>query len=565
MVDGLAAEREQGITIDVAYRFFATDHRKFIVADTPGHEQYTRNMVTGASTAELAIILIDARNGLVTQSKRHTFIATLLNIPHLVVAVNKMDLVDFSEEVFYTIQRDFSDFASRLETKSLTFVPLSALHGDNVVEPSAHMNWYKGGTLLHHLESVNIGAATNRIDFRLPIQYVIRPHQDFRGVTGRIASGRIRVGDEVACLPSGAVSKVKRLFLDEENFDECFTGQSVVIELEDDIDAGRGDILVRRNNLPRRGDRLDVTLCWLSEIPAGTLQHYILKLATRETRCQIKRIDYRVDVDTMHRLEPTPFQVNDIGRAQIQLDEPLFFDSYRRNREMGSFILIDPTGHHTLAAGIIRGETPDLSSLGQDKSQAQNLVETERLVSPEEREQRRGHSGCVIWLTGLSGSGKSTLAKHLERRLFDQGREVLLLDGDSVRKGLCSDLGFSNEDRRENIRRITEIAALMAAQSVVVICSFISPFRNDREQARKLLGRKFLEVHLDCSLKICEERDSKGLYAKARRQELKNFTGIDSPYEKPLNPDLRLDTEQKSIVECLELLLAEIQHRFLSS
>lgn len=563
--DGLKAEREQRITIDVAYRYFSTTRRKFIIADCPGHIQYTRNTVTGASTAELAIILIDARKGLTTQSKRHAFIATLLNIPHLVVAVNKMDLVDFSETEFDAIRQDFYDFSARLETKSLAFIPVSALHGDNVVEPSVNMNWYKGSTLLHYMESVNIGAGINRVDFRLPIQYVIRPHQDFRGVAGRIASGRIQVGDEVACLPSGAVSRVKKLFLDDKNFDECLAGQSVVLELEDDIDAGRGDLLVRRKNLPDKGMQLDATLCWLSETPAKTLQDYTIKLATKETRCHIHRIDYRINVDTMHREEPAPFQVNDIGRAQLQLSEPLFFDAYKRNRETGSFILIDPVSHNTVAAGMIRGATPDLSTLKQERAQKRNLTEPERLVSPEERERRRGHSGGVVWLTGLSGSGKSTLAKHLERRLFDQGREVLLLDGDSVRLGLCSDLGFTNEDRRENIRRITEVAALMAGQSVLVICSFISPFRNDREQARRQLQEKFLEVHVDCSLEACEKRDPKGLYARARRKEIENFTGIDSPYEKPLEPDLHLNTEELTSEQCIELLLAEIERRFTNS
>ena len=560
--DGLKAEREQRITIDVAYRYFSTARRKFIIADCPGHIQYTRNMVTGASTAELAVVLIDARKGLTTQSKRHAFIATLLGTPHLVVAINKMDLVDFTEEAFHSIRQDFCDFASRLETKSLHFIPLSALHGDNVVEPSANMPWYRGSTLLHHLENVNIGAAINRVDFRLPIQCVIRPHQDFRGVAGRIASGRIQVGDEVACLPSGAISRVKKLFLGETTFQEGLAGQSVVLQLEDDIDAGRGDLLVRRKNLPHKGAQIDATLCWLSESPARSFQTYILNLAGRETRCHISRIDYRINVDTMHREESESFQVNDIGRAQIQLNEPLFFDSYKRNRETGSFILIDPVSLDTIAAGMIRGTTPDLSSLRRETQAKRNLMESERLVSLEEREHRRGHSGCVVWLTGLSGSGKSTLAKKLERRLFDEGREVFLLDGDSVRMGLCSDLGFTDQDRRENIRRITELAALLAAQSVVVICSFISPFRADRENARRRLQEKFLEVHVDCSLQTCEERDPKGLYARARRKEIENFTGIDSPYEKPLEPDLYLNTEERTSDECVEVLRAELQQRF---
>lgn len=560
--DGLKAEREQKITIDVAYRFFSTPKRRFIIADCPGHIQYTRNMVTGASTAELAVVLVDARNGLVTQSKRHAFISTLLSIPHIVVAINKMDLVGFKREVYERIVDDFTSFASRLEVKSLSFVPISALHGDNVVAKSDNMPWYNGSTFLHFLEEVNVGAGRNLVDFRLPVQYVIRPDQGFRGFAGRIASGRISLGDEVVSLPSGTTSRVKRLFLDEQQFQECFAGESVVVELEDEIDVSRGDLLVRRNNLPKKSDHLDAIICWLSETSLQPRQRYSLKLGTRETPAYVAHVDYLIDVNTMHRQQAEPFRLNDIGRAQLALAEPVFFDGYHRNRETGSFILIDPMTHNTVAAGMIRGTTPDLSALVEKRASQQNLLAPERLVSRSQREGERGHRGGVVWLTGLSGSGKSTIAKHVERKLFDAGREVILLDGDSVRMGLCSDLGFSERDRQENIRRVAEVASLLAGHGMIVLCAFISPFRAGRDSARALVGEHFMEIFLDCSLEACEGRDPKGLYARARRKEILNFTGLDSPYEKPLRPELLLDTERMSLEECVEVLFQGVERRF---
>ncbi|MFA5507514.1 MAG: bifunctional sulfate adenylyltransferase subunit 1/adenylylsulfate kinase, partial [Vulcanimicrobiota bacterium] len=448
--DGLKAEREQKITIDVAYRYFSTPRRKFIIADCPGHLQYTRNMVTGASTAELAVVLVDARNGLVTQSKRHAFLSTLLAIPHLVVAINKMDLVGYSEEVFLRICDDFRDFASRLEVKGLTFIPISALLGDNVVEKSPKMPWFQGSTFLHFLETVNTGASLNLIDFRYPVQYVVRPHQDFRGFAGRVASGRVAVGDEVVSLPSGVRSKVSTIWVGERTMEEAFVGDSVVLGLADEIDVSRGDLLVRANNLPRKTQNLDTTLCWLSEVPLNPRQDYFLKLATREVQCSLVHLDYLIDVDTMHREEARPLQLNDIGRAQLRLQEPIYFDPYHRNREMGSFILIDPVTHGTVAAGMIRGVSPDLRRLVQPEvAEKPSLIETERLVSGEDRHRKQGHKGAVVWLTGLSGAGKSTLAVRLEKELFEADYRVMLLDGDSVRQGLCADLGFSDQDRRE--------------------------------------------------------------------------------------------------------------------
>jgi bifunctional enzyme CysN/CysC len=561
--DGLKAEREQKITIDVAYRYFSTPKRKFIIADCPGHIQYTRNMVTGASTAELAVVLIDARNGLVTQSKRHAFISTLLKIPHLVVAVNKMDLVDYKEEVFDKICSDFRAFASRLEVKGLTFVPISALLGDNVVDKSPNMPWYQGSTFLHFLETVNTGASQNLVDFRFPVQYVLRPHQDFRGFAGRVASGRVSVGDDIVSLPSGVKSEVAAIAIGEQDRQEAYTGDSVVISLADEIDVSRGDLLVRANNLPRKGSNIDATLCWLSEVPFNPKQNYYLRLGTKEVNCAVERVDYLIDVDTMHRAEARPFQLNDIGRVQLRLNEPIYFDTYGRNREMGSFILIDPVAHNTVAGGMIRGTSPNLSQLVQrEATEKRNLVEAKRLVSAEERHQKQGHKGALIWLTGLSGAGKSTIAVNLEKQLFDTDHAVMLLDGDSVRRGLCADLGFSDADRRENNRRVSELGALLANQGLIVIAAFISPFRAQRDTARELAGETpFMEVLVDCSLEVCKSRDSKGLYAKAEAGEIKQFTGIDSPYERPLKPELLLDTESLSVDECVSALLKEVLER----
>ncbi len=562
--DGLKAEREQKITIDVAYRYFSTPKRKFIIADCPGHIQYTRNMVTGASTAELAVVLVDARKGLVTQSKRHAFISTLLDIPHIVVAINKMDLVDFSEARYQEICDEFRTFASRLQVKGLTFIPVSALHGDNVVDKSGAMPWYQGSTFLHFLETVNTGAALNLIDFRFPVQYVLRPNQDFRGLAGRIASGRVAVGDDVVALPSGASSKIAVIQVASTEVEEAFVGDSVVIRLSDEIDVSRGDLLVRSNNLPRRGQNIDATLCWLSEATFKPKQSYLLKLATRETKCSVSRIDYLINVNTMHREEPRPFELNDIGRIQLRLNEPLYFDPYCKNRELGSFVLIDLVTHNTVAGGMIRGVSPDLSKITQPQArdESSNLHEATRLVSLAEREQKQAHRGGVVWLTGLSGSGKSTIGTHLERTLFDSGYNVMLLDGDSVRKGLCADLGFSDEDRRENIRRVAELSALLAHQGILVICAFISPFRAERDLARRLAGEcPFLEIFVDCSLEECKKRDPKGLYAKAEAGDIKKFTGVDSPYERPLKPDLLLDTESMSFQGCVEVLSAELEER----
>lgn len=550
LTDGLRAEREQNITIDVAYRYFATPRRKFIIADTPGHIQYTRNMVTGASTAELAIILIDARNGVLTQSKRHGFISALLGIPHVLVAVNKMDLVDWSQEVYESIESEYSDFAEKLGVDDLSFIPISALLGDNVVDPSENMPWYNGSTLLHHLEHVNVGAHRNLVDFRFPVQYVIRPDQDYRGYAGRVASGSIRPGEEILVLPSRKSTTVAQVDTFDGPVDEAVAGDSVAITTTDELDISRGDMIVRPLNLPDASSEIDATICWTSEEPMQPGTQYWLRQTTREVKAFVNRVVYRIDVDTLHRDEVGTFGLNDIGRVHLTTSLPVFFDRYDLNRETGSFILIDPHTNATVAAGMIRGAVQSV----EDLPEAEDADEELRPVSPgvvweswnielPERERRSGHKAGVVWFTGLSGSGKSSIARRLERRLFDEGMQTMLLDGDQVRHGLNGDLGFTPEDRTENIRRIGELASLFFRQGALVLCTFVSPFREDRERARGLVPEgRFVEVFVDTPLEVCEERDPKGLYAKARKGEIAHMTGISSPYEAPEDPEIRLET-----------------------
>jgi bifunctional enzyme CysN/CysC len=545
LTDGLRAEREQNITIDVAYRYFATPKRKFIISDTPGHIQYTRNMVTGASTAELAIVLVDARKGVLTQSKRHGFIASLLRIPHIVVAVNKMDLVDYSEEVYEEIVSEYREFSEKLDVQSLTFIPMSALHGDNVVEKGDRMPWYDGGTLLHHLETVNVGATRNLVDFRFPVQYVIRPHQDYRGFAGRVASGTVMPGEEVVVLPSGHFSRVRTVDTASGSLAEASAGESVVLTIEDEIDISRGDMIVRKRNLPTVGTRFDATLCWMSAEPLDTSVPYILMQTSRQVKSFVTELVYRIDVDTLHREQVDTLRLNDIGRVQITAAQPLFFDPYAQNHITGSFVLLDPHTNVTVAAGMIRGEArqapePDAEAV---PTVSPDVVWDDWNVRREEREARNGHQAAVLWFTGLSGSGKSTIARQLERRLFESGVQTMLLDGDQVRHGLCGDLGFSAKDRMENIRRVGEVARLFFEQGSVVLCTFVSPFREDRERARRLFPEgRFYEIHVHCDLDECRRRDPKGLYEKASRGEILQFTGISSPYEEPTAPEVLVDT-----------------------
>ncbi|MGH7688575.1 MAG: sulfate adenylyltransferase subunit CysN, partial [Gemmatimonadaceae bacterium] len=505
LTDGLRAEREQNITIDVAYRYFATPKRKFIIADTPGHVQYTRNMVTGASTAELAIVLVDARKGVVTQTKRHGFIASLLGIPHILVAVNKMDAVDFSQEVFERIVAEYSDFAAKLQIKDLVFIPISALNGDNIVHHSGRMPWYEGSTLLHHLETVNVGADRNLVDFRFPVQYVVRPHQDFRGFAGRIAGGVIRPGEPVVVLPGGQSTRIASIVTADGNLQEASAGDSVVLTIEDEIEAGRGSMLVRRQNLPAVATRLEAMACWLSETPLDTSTRYVLLHTSRQTQAMVSRIVYRMDMNSLHREQVATLELNDIARLEVVTSEPIFFDSYQQNRTTGSFVLVDPHTNNTVAAGMIRGEWKEADSIFPSPKGAPatspNVVWEGWNVPREEREARHGHRAAVVWITGLPGSGKSTIARLLERRLFERGCGTMLLDGDTLRHGLNADLKFGAADRTENIRRVGETAKLFFEQGSIVLCSFVSPFRDDRRAIRaKLPDGRFFEVYVKCSL-----------------------------------------------------------------
>ncbi|WP_181723736.1 adenylyl-sulfate kinase [Nocardia gipuzkoensis] len=533
LTDGLRAEREQGITIDVAHRYFATPRRKFIIADTPGHVQYTRNMVTGASTADLALILVDARKGVVEQTRRHAFLASLLGIPHLVLCVNKMDLADWSQERFEEIRAEFARWASKLDVSDLTFVPVSALHGDNIVHRGASMPWYEGTPLLHHLEEVHIASDRNLIDARFPVQYVTRSHaQDFRGYAGTVAGGVFKPGDEVAVLPSGFTTTVEAIWgPGGAPVAEAFPPQAVTIQLADELDISRGDLICRPNNRPNAGRDLDAMVCWFAEdtqlTPGAT---YTIRHTTRTATAEVRSLDYRLDVNTLHRDEHAEsLSLNEIGRVQLRTRQPLLFDPYRRNRATGSFVLVDDTTNNTVAAGMITG--PSLPS--------SRVVWHSTAVERDER----GTRGLTVWLTGLSGSGKSTVAVELERRLVAAGRPAFLLDGDNLRHGLNSDLGFSPADREENVRRVGEVAKLFADAGVVAVVSLISPYRADRDRVRaahEAAGIPFLEVFVDTPLAVCEARDPKGMYAKARAGEIRGFTGIDDPYEAPTDAEIVL-------------------------
>ncbi len=580
ITDGLKAEREQRITIDVAYRYFSTARRSFIIADTPGHEQYTRNMVTGASTADLAIILVDARSGVLPQSRRHGLIASLLGIQHLVVAVNKMDLVAFAQDAFDAVVVEYTEFSSRLDIHDVTFIPVSALHGDNVVARSDRTPWYDGPSILHHLETVTISADRNLVDFRFPVQTVIRPHQDFRGLAGTVISGTIGPGEAVVALPSGIETRVKRVSTHAGVLDEGVAGQAVVIEMDDQIDVGRGDMIVRTHNVPTVARRLEAMLCWMDdERPLSTSTGYILQHGTRTVRAHVTDVLYRIDVETLHRVLVDTLRLNEIGRAAITLSAPIFYDAYHDNRANGGFVLIDPASHRTVAAGMLRHASADTVADGagapldvavadgrtsarrggRPGAVSPNVVWEPGVVDRAAREARNAHAAAVIWFTGLSGSGKSTLARGIESQLFDEDRQVVRLDGDNVRHGLCGDLGFSEADREENIRRVAEVAKLFFEAGQIVLCSFISPYARDRAFARSLIpADRFIEVHVRCDVEECSRRDPKGLYARARAGELSGLTGVDAPYEEPVAPDLVVDTALTSVVDCLAAIRTAI-------
>ena len=541
LTDGLRAEREQGITIDVAYRYFATPKRKFIIADTPGHIQYTRNMVTGASAADVALILIDA--------------ASLLGIPHVGLCINKMDLVDFSEDRFNEIREEFAAFATKLEVADLTFIPMSALSGDNVVTHSAAMPWHDGPALLGHLEGLHVASDRNLIDTRMPVQYVIRPQQadfhDFRGYAGTIAGGVFRPGDEVVALPSGFSTTVTNVLgPGGTKLDEAFTGQAVTIELADNIDISRGDMLCRPNNRPITTQDVDAMICWMDgDLALADGATYSILHTTRQTRTTVESLEYRLDINTLHRDEKaTSLSLNEIGRVRLRTQKPLHFDPYRRNRDTGGFILIDEASNRTVAAGMILGETQN----------EPNIVWHSGAVTREHRKTQ----GKTLWFTGLSGSGKSSVAVEVERRLVAAGQPAYILDGDNLRHGLNAGLGFSPEDRQENVRRVAEVAKLMADAGVVAIVSLVSPYREHRDAARASHdadGLPFVEIFMDTPLKECEERDPKGLYAKARAGEIPEFTGISAPYEVPVRPELLLRPGDGDVAELATLVIDRIK------
>jgi bifunctional enzyme CysN/CysC len=540
VTDGLRAEREQGITIDVAYRYFATPKRKFIIADTPGHIQYTRNMVTGTSTAQLAIVLVDARHGLLEQSRRHAFLASLLGIQHIVLAVNKMDLVGWDRERFEKIRDEFHEFAARLDVHDVTTIPLSALNGDNVVTKSDLTPWYDGPSLLSHLEEVYIAGDRNLVDVRFPVQYVIRPqtrdHADHRSYAGTVASGVMRPGDEIVVLPTGKTSRITEIEGPTGPVSEAFPPMAVSISLADDIDISRGDLIARENNQPHASQEFDATVCWMADVCAlEPGREYVIKHTTRTTRARVISLDYRLDVNTLHRdKSATALKLNELGRVTLRTQVPLLLDEYSRNSSTGSFILIDPDTNGTVAAGMVRDTTPVAN-----RSSTPNTVRHQSLVCADDRLTK----GRTIWFTGLSGSGKSSVAVLVEQKLLAKGCPAYVLDGDNLRHGLNADLGFSMADRAENLRRLAHIATLMADSGLTVLVPAISPLEEHRELARKVHadeGFDFYEVFMDTPLEDCESRDPKGLYAKARAGEITHFTGIDSPYQRPKHPDLRL-------------------------
>lgn len=542
LTDGLRAEREQKITIDVAYRYFATPRRKFILADTPGHVEYTRNMVTGASTADVAIVLVDARKGVLTQSKRHAFLAALLGIPHLVVAVNKMDLVDWSESVYRQIVAVFTAFATKLTVPDITFVPISALEGDNVVEPSRRMSWYQGGPLLHLLENIPTGSRRNHIDFRLPVQLVVRPHQEFRGYAGTVASGTVRVGDAIVAQPSGSGARVREIVTYDGLRDEAQAGDAVVLTLDTEIDVARGDLLVRERNLPTVAERFDAYLCWMSPDALTPQKTYLLMHGTREVSAFIDRIEYRVDVDTMHREAAGTLGLNDIGRVEVVTARPICFDSYRVNAATGSFVVIDPATNVTVGAGMIRGLTTPAAGASRGL-RSSNVTWEGWNIPREEREAKQSHPALVVWFTGPSGAGKTTIAHAVERQLFAEGFRTVLLDGDHLRHGLNGDLGFSPADRAENIRRAGEVAALLFETGLVVLCTFVSPFAQDRNLVRaRFPNGRFIEVHVTAAPDLLRSRDVKGLYAKDGATGTLGMSGVSGPYEAPVAPELKIDT-----------------------
>ncbi|MBL4680945.1 MAG: sulfate adenylyltransferase subunit CysN [Pseudomonadales bacterium] len=549
LVDGLAAEREQGITIDVAYRFFNTDRRKFIVADTPGHEQYTRNMVTGASTADVAVILIDASQGVLVQTRRHAFIVSLLGIKHIVLAVNKMDLVEFDQEVFTKIVDSFKAFASNLKFESITEIPLSALKGDNVIERSKQTSWYVGPTLLGYLETVAVRQSQIDHPFRFPVQWVNRPNSDFRGFSGTVVAGSIETGQSIRVLPSGEVANVKEIVLYKDFLNKAIVDQAVTITLDHEVDVSRGDVLVAADDPCEVSDQFEVSLVWMDQEKGFVGRSYWLKIGTQRVNATITDIKFKYNVNTFEHLSTQDLSLNDIGEVTLSLDKAVAFETYDKCKPMGAFVLIDRYSHSTVGAGMINFAL----------RRAQNVHRQALVIDKKARAKLNGHPGRVLWFTGLSGSGKSTIANALEQVLHERGIRTYILDGDNIRHGLNKDLGFTDADRVENIRRVAEVARLMADAGIVVLTSFISPFRSERDMARSLFEpSEFVEIYVNVSLEVAEARDVKGLYKKARRGELPNFTGIDSDYEIPENAEIDLAAADLTIDQCVEQILKYI-------
>ncbi len=549
LVDGLAAEREQGITIDVAYRFFNTDRRKFIVADTPGHEQYTRNMVTGASTADVAVILVDATQGILTQTRRHSFIASLLGIKHVVLAVNKMDLADFSESLFHEIVASYHEFASNLKFETITEIPMSALKGDNVIERSNHTAWYTGPTLLGFLETVEVGTSQLEHPFRFPVQWVNRPNAEFRGYSGTVVAGTIKAGDQIRVLPSGEVATIDDIVLYKDSLEQAIADQAVTLTLDREVDVSRGDVLVAADEPCEVSDQFEVSLVWMDQNEGFIGRSYWMQIGEARVGATITDIKYKYNINTFEQLSTNSLALNEIAEVTLSLDKSIPFESYQSCKAMGAFVLIDRYSFATVAAGMVNFAL----------RRAQNVHRQALVVDKKARATLNGHPGKVLWFTGLSGSGKSTVANALEQVLYEKGMHTYILDGDNVRHGLNQDLGFTDADRIENIRRIAEVAKLMVDAGLVVLTSFISPFRSERDMARGLFDTgEFVEIFMNVSLETAEDRDPKGLYKKARRGELPNFTGIDSDYEAPVSAEIELDGDRMTIEACVEKILRYI-------
>jgi len=547
LLDGLSAEREQGITIDVAYRFFSTSSRKFIVADSPGHEQYTRNMVTAASTADVAVILVDARKGISTQTRRHSFLVSLLGIRQVALAVNKMDLIDFSQTVFTNIEKTYREFAARIGINEVTAIPISALRGDNLVVRGPAADWYFGPTLMQYLDSVPIAEDLSVKSFRMPVQWVNRPNQDFRGFSGLICSGIVRQGDAIQTLPSGRASRVASIVTAAGNLPQAIAGQSITLTLSDEIDVSRGDVIVSADAPPDVADRFECTLVWMHDEAMLPGRSYLMKIGTRTVTATVTRLKYRIDVNTLEHMAAQKLELNDIGVCEIETDRPIVFTAYSESRSLGGFILIDRMSNATIGAGMLH------FALRRAVNVSWQALDVNKLV----RSQLKSQKACVLWLTGLSGAGKSTIANLAERNLLAKGRHTYLLDGDNVRHGLNKDLGFTAEARVENVRRVAEVARLMVDAGLIVLVSFISPYRAERRAARALFeSGEFYEVFIDTPLAVAEKRDVKGLYGKARSGQLANFTGIDSAYEIPESPEARIDTTQLSPEQAADLIVA---------